>query len=123
MPIYEYECKSRKAACQKCVKPFEIIQGVNEKPLSQCPWCGEEVRKLISYCRAAVIETADTESKTEKQIREYEKQHMWSHAAELADKHAEKIKDEGMKMRAIDNYEKAGYDAKTLEKHAKSDNS
>ena len=31
----------------------------------------------------------------------------------------EKIKDSGMKSCAIDNYEKAGYDAKTLEKHAK----
>jgi hypothetical protein len=46
---------------------------------------------------------------------------MWSHAAELADKHSEKIRDTGMKLRAIDNYAKAGYDTKTLEKHAKAD--
>ena len=46
----------------------------------------------------------------------------WSHAAELADKHSEKSKDHGLKMRALDNYEKAGYDTASLSKHAKSDN-
>ena len=54
-----------------------------------------------------------------RKIAAYEKEGMWSHAAELADTHAEKIKDNRLKMRAIDNYEKAGYNANTLEKHAK----
>jgi hypothetical protein len=47
---------------------------------------------------------------------------MWSHAAELADKHSEKTNDKGLKMRALDNYKKAGYDADSLAKHVKSDN-
>ena len=34
----------------------------------------------------------------------------------------EKTKDKGLKMRALDNYKKAGYDADSLAKHAKSDN-
>ena len=55
----------------------------------------------------------------EKSIKEYEKEGMWSHAAELADKHSEKTKDQDLKIRALDNYKKAGYDAHTLEKHAK----
>jgi hypothetical protein len=44
---------------------------------------------------------------------------MWSHAAELADKHSEKIKDKNLKVRALENYQKAGYDADSLSKHAK----
>jgi hypothetical protein len=44
---------------------------------------------------------------------------MWSHAAELADTHAEKIKDKNLKTRALENYKKAGYDADSLAKHAK----
>lgn len=47
---------------------------------------------------------------------------MWSHAAELADKHSEKVKDEGLKLRALDNFKKAGYDADSLAKHAKLNN-
>ena len=57
----------------------------------------------------------------DKKITEYERQGMWSHAAELADTHSEKTKDRGMKMRALDDYKKAGYDVGTLEKHAKKD--
>jgi hypothetical protein len=33
----------------------------------------------------------------------------WSHAAELADKQAEKTKREDLKTRALENYKKAGY--------------
>lgn len=47
---------------------------------------------------------------------------MWSHAAELADKHSEKIKDKGLKTRALDDYKKAGYDVDSLAKHANLNN-
>ena len=46
---------------------------------------------------------------------------MWSHAAELADKHSEKVKDNNLKIRALENYQKAGYNADSLAKHAKLD--
>jgi putative FmdB family regulatory protein len=119
MPIYEYEPLNPKKSCPKCIDRFEIIQGIDEKPLSLCPNCGQKVKKVISWCRAAVIETSDEHLSVEKKITEYEKQGMWSHAAELADKHSEKVKDKGIKMRALDNYKKAGYDADSLEKHSK----
>lgn len=64
------------------------------------------------------MERSDEGARVETRIREYEKKGMWSHAAELADKYSEKSKDSEMKMRAIDNYEKAGYGPETLEKHA-----
>ena len=98
-----------------------VIQGIDEEPLSICPSCGEKVRKIISWCRAAIVETSEEHARVSKKIREYESEGMWSHAAELADKHSEKIGDKGMKLRALDNYKKAGYNAGSLEKHAKLD--
>jgi putative FmdB family regulatory protein len=41
MPVYEYECN----ACQKI---FEIQQRIADAPISVCPSCNGEVRKLIS---------------------------------------------------------------------------
>ncbi len=42
MPIYEYECGD-------CEHRLELIQKVNDAPLSTCPTCGNEsLRKLVS---------------------------------------------------------------------------
>lgn len=119
MPIYEYEPSSPEAGCKKCINRLEIIQGIREPPLSVCPHCGQRVRKVISWCRAAIVETSEESARVDKKIGEYEKEGMWSHAAELADKHSEKVKDKDMKMRALENYKKAGYSIDTLERHAK----
>ena len=121
MPIYEYESLDPKKGCHKCAQRFETIQDISEAPLSVCPSCGQKVRKVISWCRSAIVETPEEYTRVEKQISHYEKEGMWSHAAELADKHSEKIKDKSVKMRALDNYKKAGYDAHSLEKHVKMD--
>jgi len=122
MPIYEYETLSPEDACHNCRHGFEIFQQINEKPLSTCPSCGKKVKKIISRCHSAVIETSDEHLNVEKRVREYEDSGMWSHAAELADKHSEKIKDRGLKLRALDDYKKAGYDIDSLAKHAKLNN-
>ena len=119
MPIYEYEPIDPRDCCEKCLGGFEIIQGINEKPLFVCPYCGRKVKKVISWCHSAVVEASDEHVKVEGKIREYEKARMWSHAAELADKHSEKVKDRDMKIRALDNYKNAGYDPSLLEKHVK----
>ena len=121
MPIYEYEAVNFERACPKCRGGSETLQGVSDRPLSKCPECGKNVKKIISWCRAAVTETSDEQLSVERKIKDYEQSGMWSHAAELADKHSEKTKDKGLKMRALDNYKKAGYDADSLAKHAKSD--
>ena len=65
-----------------------------------------------------MAETSPEHQKVEQKIKEYETAGMWSHAAELADKHSEKVKDRGLKMRALDDYKKAGYNADSLAKHA-----
>ena len=41
MPIYEYECLA-------CGEEHEIMQRHNEMPLTKCPDCGGEMKKLIS---------------------------------------------------------------------------
>jgi len=122
MPIYEYEPVDLNKSCNKCKYGFEFIQQMNDEPLTQCPRCRNDVKKIISWCRAAVMEISEEHVHVDRKIAAYEKEGMWSHAAELADTHSEKIKDNQLKMRAIDNYEKAGYNAGTLEKHAKTNN-
>jgi putative FmdB family regulatory protein len=121
MPIYEYQALDLNEGCIQCAKPFEVIQRISDKPLAQCPACGECVTKLISRCRIAVAEYSDVHRAIGKQIATYEGERMWTHAAELADKHSEEMRDPNMKLRAIDNYSKAGYDTALLEKHAKAE--
>lgn len=41
MPIYEY-------LCSQCKERHEIIQRISEDPLTHCPKCGGEMKKLIS---------------------------------------------------------------------------
>ena len=65
------------------------------------------------------METPEEQVKVKKKIKEYESSGMWSHAAELADKHSEKTKDKSLKLRALDNYKKAGYNTDSLAGHAK----
>jgi hypothetical protein len=66
------------------------------------------------------MEVSPEHIRTQNKIKQYEKSGMWSHAAELADKHAEKIKDKRLRARALENYKKAGYDADRLAAHSKS---
>jgi len=109
MPIYEYQAEITEKACKVCREGFEHIQGVDEKTLSHCPHCGTTVKKLISRCHAAVIDPSPEHVGTERKITEYEKAGLYSHAAELADKHSHKTKDRLLKERALENYKKAGY--------------
>jgi putative FmdB family regulatory protein len=41
MPLYEYQCEA-------CGHRFEVIQKYSDPPISVCPKCGGEVRKLFS---------------------------------------------------------------------------
>ena len=118
MPIYEYQATTFDDACAHCCKPFEVLQGIREEPLCACPECGRAVRRIISRCRAAVVEPSEAHRQVESRIKDYEASGMWSHAAELADKHSEKVKDKSLKTRALDNYKKAGYEVDSLLKHA-----
>ena len=47
MPIYEYKAKNG-AHCKLCKGKFEVRQGINDAPLTRCPECGAEVRRVFS---------------------------------------------------------------------------
>ena len=120
MPIYEYQAVVLEEGCSRCRSGFEVLQWVHEEPIETCPECGGRVRKIPSLCHAAIMEVSEEHKGVTRTIGEYERAGMYSHAAELADKHSEKSNDSSMKSRAMDNYKKAGYDVKTLDKHASS---
>jgi putative FmdB family regulatory protein len=48
MPIREYQAKDHGKGCAFCRAGFEKIQRLNEKPLEKCPFCGAELKLLIS---------------------------------------------------------------------------
>lgn len=101
MPIYVY--KANEKSCDYCRDGFEIRQTIDAKPLNKCPKCQAYIDRVVTRFYALVVDTSDEAISTEMKIREYEKEEMWSHAAELADK-------AGLEDRAKDNYKKAGYD-------------
>jgi putative FmdB family regulatory protein len=109
MPIYEYIALIPEIACHNCLQGFEIFQKFDEKPLTNCLYCGKNVKKIISFCHSAIVEKSPEYIKVENKIKEYEKSDKWSHAAELADNYSERFKDDGLKIRALENYHKAGY--------------
>ncbi len=41
MPTYEYVCK-------RCGHLFEIVQSMKDDPLTECPECGGELRKVFA---------------------------------------------------------------------------
>jgi putative FmdB family regulatory protein len=60
MPIYEYKCK-------KCGKITEELQPINDDPLTTCPHCSGELKRLISWNSSNVI--YDAREQLEKEIK------------------------------------------------------
>ncbi len=107
MPIYEYRVIDGQRGCKRCQEGVEEIQTIHDDPLRVCPQCDAPLMRVVS---AASFRMGDQRrNPVEEQIRDYEKKGMYSHAAELADKEAEKTNREDLKARALDNYKKAGY--------------
>ena len=40
MPTYEYRCK-------ECGEPLEVVQAFTDDPLTECPACGGQLRKVF----------------------------------------------------------------------------
>ena len=40
MPTYEYRCRS-------CGEPLEVVQSFSDDPLTECPVCGGQLRKVF----------------------------------------------------------------------------
>jgi putative FmdB family regulatory protein len=107
MPTYEYRATDSDKSCNRCKEGFEVIQRMTEPALTVCPHCKNSIYRVIFAPTVVVKGSPITE--TDRKIKDYEKEGKWSHAAELADKEAEKTKREDLKTRALDNYKKAGY--------------
>jgi putative FmdB family regulatory protein len=118
MPLYEYQATSPDRSCAHCRDRFEELQAINDDHLRHCPKCNNPVRRIISWCHGAVVSPSEEDVRVTQTVHDYERAGMWSHAAELADKHSEKSGDSSMKHRALDDYKKAGYDTDTLNRHA-----
>jgi putative FmdB family regulatory protein len=107
MPTYKYVAVDLVKSCDRCRSGFEIIQRITEPALTRCPHCKNPIRRVL-FAPAVVVKGSPV-TETDRKIKEYEKEGKWSHAAELADKEAEKTKREDLKTRALENYKKAGY--------------
>jgi putative FmdB family regulatory protein len=107
MPTYEYRAIDPDHSCHRCRSGFEVSQKMTEPALKHCPHCNHAIGRIL-FAPAVVIKGSPVTG-TDRKIKEYEKEGKWSHAAELADKEAEKTKREDLKTRALEDYKKAGY--------------
>jgi putative FmdB family regulatory protein len=107
MPTYAYRATDPEKGCPHCRRGFEIIQRMTESALTVCPRCKHPISRIL-FAPTVVIRGRPP-AETDRKIKEYEKEGKWSHAAELADKEAEKTKREDLKTRALEDYKKAGY--------------
>jgi putative FmdB family regulatory protein len=57
VPVYEYEPEDRE--CLMCDGRIAVIQGISEEPLAYCPWCGLDVRRVISRVTFKLGTSAD----------------------------------------------------------------
>ena len=48
MPTYDYEARSPENACERCRDGFEYVQSIHDPHLTECPYCGAPVRRLVS---------------------------------------------------------------------------
>jgi len=60
MPIYEYKCK-------KCGEITEELQHISDDPLTVCPHCSGELKRLISWNSSKTIYEA--REQMEKEIK------------------------------------------------------
>lgn len=64
VPVYEYEPDDRD--CLMCEGRVEVLQGLEDEPLRYCPYCGLEVRRVISRASIQVRKGTDPESAAKK---------------------------------------------------------
>ena len=108
MPTYGYKAIDLGKSCDYCRRGFEVIQRISEPPILTCTRCGHPVQR-VPFAPMVIVKGSPL-TETDKQIKEYEREGKWSHAAEMADKEAEKTKRDDLKVRALEDYKKAGYD-------------
>lgn len=71
MPIYEYEPKDHD--CFICRGRFEHLQAVSEEPLTHCPTCGLEVRRVVSKAQIRIAKYQGAERAGQKGLTTFRK--------------------------------------------------
>lgn len=71
MPIYEYEPCDRN--CLICNGKIEVMQGVNDPPLKHCPYCGLEVKRVVSRASFNLKKDASPEKAAAKGFTTFKK--------------------------------------------------
>ena len=60
MPTYEYQPVEEGSGCEACAAGFDVLQGMSEEPLTECPECGATIARVITGCR---VNTRPTDAK------------------------------------------------------------
>lgn len=73
MPIYEYISTSE--GCAVCEQPFEVLQGINDDPMTRCEACQQPLRRVVSSFGVAKSSRVDLSdgSLAKKGFTRYEK--------------------------------------------------
>lgn len=53
MPLYVYRAADPDASCAHCRRDFEVLQGLRDPRLAECPECGAAVAKQVTTCSSA----------------------------------------------------------------------
>ena len=61
MPIYEYVPTI--PVCGMCPDRFAVLQGASDAPLEACPFCGMDVRRVVSSSAFRVEKGVDAASR------------------------------------------------------------
>lgn len=64
MPVYEYEPDDR--TCFMCEGRLSVIQGIHEDALKICPWCGLDIKRVISRATFKLATDAKPDRAAEK---------------------------------------------------------
>ena len=51
MPTYEYRPTDDQEGCPGCSPGLDVLQGMSEAPLTECPHCGVSIARVITGCR------------------------------------------------------------------------
>lgn len=50
MPLYVYQ--SDGGGCERCYEGFEVLEGMEDSPLAECPQCGDAIQRVPSSFNA-----------------------------------------------------------------------
>lgn len=71
MPIYEYEPIDRD--CLICDNKLQLLQGINDEAKSLCPYCGMEIKKIVSRAGFKMEKPTDADRAAAKGFTTYKR--------------------------------------------------